>query len=1087
MTAAIKTPLVDSSTSSTHDGEQHQEQPKVVIMSTPTSPGEMTTSDFEKSSNGSAESLSSFATMTTNATYAIQPPTTQDDDGKPSSSLLKDVERILALVQDERHLIAHKLSLSVQTRFDQQQQQQQQQHEGKTPPSTPTRTNVTNHQNRAEGGGGFFHKRAQQQQQRAADAAKEKDYQEAQTLWASRQSEIEKLSNRARLFERSKHNLSEKEDWTYSQTLFGITTYYRHEPDNSLSIKLEGTMSHVPIFEQIAVLKEVDLYYKWAPFCTSSLALRQLDKLDVLGWIVVGLPNFGLMRDGCFRAIGCDCMKENGTILLVGQGVADQKPSNANEDDSKSAKEQSPPPQDTYLSNDPTLPMDDIPSIPKRLGAGRMTIRNFDALIEVVSPTEARTKVVSNINPNVDFIPPSLLEFVMRKMVGILLYKLQNAAKKAQKHPVQNIHARRMRQESQFYKKWLYPKFESLCKERRWEMLPVPALDLTDDQQEQDFLLYGSGEHDYQQNISSSDGELPRTHSDYDEYDEDNDLLAAARAPSNISEYQHMDDVSDVSDVSTTSTWSKNPISSYLREVEARTQRKKKQKIMASRMRAAHRLKRKSLTIQQKTRLGQLKAIKTKRKKEIENRELGIGDGNSMDSSIHDEESTTDKLSKFLFSLHCYSPTKRYQIMVGSFGFMMILFYFTSIFGFSPPLTPHSDKWWVTLLQNVGTIIYLSSCAIVHYLCCNVALVYAFETLELGGKTGGRSKQYYNDQLRAPVALFSGGIVLVSIAKALGDFLVRALYWYTLQTSNLGKSAITGFHGTFLENIETVVPQVAPVLSFVENMTLAGINAILLSVDKSTSLMLTMVQLVENITIHSHWLGRTLENAIIWLVSAYQTSWKNFVDNAYAQGEGSVELASWRFNAIETSKFFLVHTGIFLLTTLFLYSASAKKASNPTKPTPKKAKVAKTKLSRTESPRGRTVSNGDALTSDFVSPLAAGGVESATAATTTASRGQFFGENYTIAEDEEEGEENEDIGPLISPPSYAHRFPKSTNTKKKKKKRLFKNLRLFKKNKRKVNKDDSSLVGGSMLDGHISPGKNTLISVPRSRAATVDF
>ena len=63
-----------------------------------------------------------------------------------------------------------------------------------------------------------------------------------------------------------------------NQTLFGISTSYRREADGSLSIKIEGELHGVPLFEQLVVLREVDLYHKWAPFMSQSKKLAQLDK-----------------------------------------------------------------------------------------------------------------------------------------------------------------------------------------------------------------------------------------------------------------------------------------------------------------------------------------------------------------------------------------------------------------------------------------------------------------------------------------------------------------------------------------------------------------------------------------------------------------------------------------------------------------------------------------------------------------------------------------------------------------------------------------------------------------------------------------
>jgi hypothetical protein len=51
--------------------------------------------------------------------FVIRPPTTTGDDAKPSGSLLRDVRRVLALMQDERTLAAYDLYNSVRTRLEQ--------------------------------------------------------------------------------------------------------------------------------------------------------------------------------------------------------------------------------------------------------------------------------------------------------------------------------------------------------------------------------------------------------------------------------------------------------------------------------------------------------------------------------------------------------------------------------------------------------------------------------------------------------------------------------------------------------------------------------------------------------------------------------------------------------------------------------------------------------------------------------------------------------------------------------------------------------------------------------------------------------
>jgi len=363
------------------------------------------------------------------------------------------------------------------------------------------------------------------------------DYRDARVLLERREEEFTTLERRAKLFLRAKQNLTIDDDWVRAQTLFGITTYYRREGDGSLSIKLEGHLTGIPLFEQLAVLREADLYHSWAPFCVASSRLAQLGKIDVVAWFLTGLPQFGLSRDACFRAIGCDSMREDGSILLVGEGLGDrvedgvdvtpcanggdgvasasgddrQRPSgggggsparrvdrdvsgsihNESSNYSNWATLSDEYEHGSYLSRDSVLGTIQIPPVPTKFGSGRMTIRSFQGVIDVLSPSSAKTRLITNIDPNLSFIPQSLIDYCMKKLCGILLSRLQGAARTILKDPVNSLHARRMREDAQFYRMWLLPKFRSYCEDLGWELPPVAAFNVSEeDLDEEEWLLY---------------------------------------------------------------------------------------------------------------------------------------------------------------------------------------------------------------------------------------------------------------------------------------------------------------------------------------------------------------------------------------------------------------------------------------------------------------------------------------------------------------------------------------------------------------------------------------------------------------------
>lgn len=174
-------------------------------------------------------------------------PTTIFDDGEPTDSCIFDAKRVLRLIEDERHLSAEILYDSVVARI----QTEDVEEETKKKKAKRKRNNCKKALDRKE----------------AADFLEEN------------KEIIRQMEERCELFKKAKKNLDVNDDWTLGHTLFGVTTYYRHESDGSLSIKLEGRVDECSLFDQVAVIREFDLNHYWAPFVTSSLTVGEIDKM----------------------------------------------------------------------------------------------------------------------------------------------------------------------------------------------------------------------------------------------------------------------------------------------------------------------------------------------------------------------------------------------------------------------------------------------------------------------------------------------------------------------------------------------------------------------------------------------------------------------------------------------------------------------------------------------------------------------------------------------------------------------------------------------------------------------------------------
>ena len=677
------------------------------------------------------------------------------------------------------------------------------------------------------------------------------------------------LQHCCRLFTKARQNLSIDDDWVHACHHFGITTFYRREADGSLSVKLDGELKDVPLFEQICVLKEVDLHYLWAPFCSSSMTIADLDKIDTVGWFLIGMPNFGIARDGCFRAIGCDCIEDDGTILLTAQGIQDRKHNAAR-------------PDDTFLSDDPIIQKLEIPPVPKRKGSGRMTIKKFEALIQITSPTSAHTRIVANVDPNLSFLPQSLLEFVMKHMAGVLLAKLQGAAKKVTKHPVNNEHAKRMRAEKAFYQDWLMTKFKALCVQKQWEMPHVLAFDYTDEKS-----LH------YHRAVTFNGVDCAST------------VVENISTVSDPETRQHGDD--SISQLSAASIWSKNPLSVYLREIENRTRRKKQEKVEASRKIARDRLKPKRIPVRKLQRLEELKGMRSHRMNLSKIDDLS--DKKVDYSTLPSRPMTLAQCATA--SLHTHPVWLRSLVIILLLVSQSVVLHAESISLFVGQVSvSFLPPGLSTLLGAAKTVLYLLVCATIDYMLCFVALIYTFSSLDLGAKSGIRIRRYYADNMALLAAGKSFTIVGISLVKASAGLLLQYVVRCIVRLLSIFAGASFQISNA-CNDMEALKPFQLYRLFL---PAFGGLNWIV--TQGCIVFCEGFARLGESITAKA--------DKLVCLV-ADETEQRSL-------GANETSFLIWRKHAIDTSRVLFVYSSVFLLVFLFLF-ASAAVRSRPVGPT----------------------------------------------------------------------------------------------------------------------------------------------------------
>ncbi|TDH73553.1 hypothetical protein CCR75_004714 [Bremia lactucae] len=240
------------------------------------------------------------------------------------------------------------------------------------------------------------------------------------------------------------HELNQDDEWNFGQTMFGVTTSWKPDPDGSVWIKLEGFVDKVDVFSTIAVIREVDLYSKWAPFCTHSVLLQEMGHVELAAYLSISSPF--LQRDTILHAFGINGVYEHGCFLLLG-GSVDQ----------------------VAITSTVAVP------ILQGWNAGRMEIKGFRAMIEPLSRMQARTCIVANIDPKCA-IPKPMLNYGIKKMAGILLYLIRKEAEKIEMEQTNlqpNEYIRRMHNDPSGFYTWLRPIVDRFFYEQAQQNLPT--------------------------------------------------------------------------------------------------------------------------------------------------------------------------------------------------------------------------------------------------------------------------------------------------------------------------------------------------------------------------------------------------------------------------------------------------------------------------------------------------------------------------------------------------------------------------------------------------------------------------------------
>jgi hypothetical protein len=215
---------------------------------------------------------------------------------------------------------------------------------------------------------------------------------------------------------------SNASDWIFGTDYYGVVTHYKTTENGIITIRMEASKDDQPIFEQIAVMHEIDLFKDWVPFCTKSELIKKIGFAEIFAYFKLSIPFCS--RDTLFNAFGVDCLEEHGLFMLLGESSIEGDGSELLE-------------RKSWFHN-------------------RIDVLDFKFIARINSPVSTNMILIATIEPNAP-LPKMIVNFIIRNIAGLILYLLQQQAQKIIDDP-SSIYRVRIKEKNEFYRDWVLRK-----------------------------------------------------------------------------------------------------------------------------------------------------------------------------------------------------------------------------------------------------------------------------------------------------------------------------------------------------------------------------------------------------------------------------------------------------------------------------------------------------------------------------------------------------------------------------------------------------------------------------------------------------
>eukprot|EP01017_Pseudomicrothorax_dubius_P020382 TRINITY_DN22253_c0_g1_i1.p1 TRINITY_DN22253_c0_g1~~TRINITY_DN22253_c0_g1_i1.p1 ORF type:complete len:285 (+),score=47.52 TRINITY_DN22253_c0_g1_i1:64-918(+) len=179
-----------------------------------------------------------------------------------------------------------------------------------------------------------------------------------------------------------------------------LTMYYKRG-ENSVTMRLEADLD-INIFNLFVLVYEADLYKSFMPFVEESQTIQKVDKTSKVVYTHVRAPYPVKDRITCMVGFGINRIDHNGTVVLVCKSCS-----------------MAPDLVETFDLKPPEISSKHV----------EVKVKLYGCEFQPISEEKTRIRVISDMDPQMTFLPEVLLQWLTRKVGVIACEKLIAKAK----------------------------------------------------------------------------------------------------------------------------------------------------------------------------------------------------------------------------------------------------------------------------------------------------------------------------------------------------------------------------------------------------------------------------------------------------------------------------------------------------------------------------------------------------------------------------------------------------------------------------------------------------------------------------------